>query len=324
MDVIKTLRSIHRLREFGGFRLIKAYVRIGVLRSVLKESLKGLVLRKSFRDIYHALQPVIVTALQKEYEPLMKKQLSYYSNNSDVNKRSNYIWFCWLQGIEAAPQIVIICLKSLRRYLPEKEIIIVDNNNRHDYVSLPDYIEKKWEKKQITSAHFSDLLRLELLIKYGGTWIDSTVLCTGENYMAGCLDSDLFVFQFKKDKNAQYAGISNWFVTSCQNNNILMTLRDMLFAYWKDYDCVLEYYIYHRFFDMIAIEMQDEIKKIPYAYSTNSLVLGHNWGRTFQQETWEKLVSMVSFHKLTYKVEDSVLKDNNNYYNFIIRNFNAE
>ena len=31
---------------------------------------------------------------------------------------------------------------------------------------------------QITKTHLSDLLRLELLIRYGGTWIDATVFCT--------------------------------------------------------------------------------------------------------------------------------------------------
>lgn len=43
-------------------------------------------------------------------------------------------------------------------------------------MKLPDYIVKKWEKGRIPADLFSDLLRLELLIRYGGTWIDSTVL----------------------------------------------------------------------------------------------------------------------------------------------------
>ena len=43
----------------------------------------------------------------------------------------------------------------------------------------------------------TDLLMLELLIKYGGTWIDSTVLCTSsiENIPEYYFDSDLFFYQ---------------------------------------------------------------------------------------------------------------------------------
>jgi hypothetical protein len=40
---------------------------------------------------------------------------------------------------------------------------------------------EKYQKKIIDNTHFSDLLRLELLIKYGGTWIDASVLVTKYN-----------------------------------------------------------------------------------------------------------------------------------------------
>ena len=59
------------------------------------------------------------------------------------------------------------------------EVIVIDEKNWREYIDLPDYIIRRRERKQIPPAHFTDLLRLELLIRYGGTWIDSTVLCTG-------------------------------------------------------------------------------------------------------------------------------------------------
>ena len=37
---------------------------------------------------------------------------------------------------------------------------------------------EKHKNNIIDNTHFSDLLRLELLIKYGGTWIDASVLIT--------------------------------------------------------------------------------------------------------------------------------------------------
>ena len=313
-------------RKFGGVRLVKAYARLGILGTVCKECLKGILKRKSADSIYYAYQPKILQTLRKQYASIMRERLLAYEKAELSHERSDIVWFCWFQGIENAPLIVRICLDSLKRYLPDKEIIIVDESNRQQYVSFPDHIERRWKKGQIPPAQFSDLFRLELLIKYGGTWIDSTVLCTGfkgskvQEYRK-YLDVDLFFFQFKQDEKVHYAGVSNWFITSCQNNPLLMTVRDMLYDYWRDYDCVLEYYIFHRFFDMIAAERLEAVKAMPYAYSPDSLALGHNWGKTFKQKTWDKLVSEVAFHKVAYQLDMGVINDKNNYYNYIISEY---
>ena len=326
MAKYKLSKILGLFRKFGGLRLIKAYARLGVLGTVCKECLKGVWRRKSADSIYYAYQPKILQALQKRYASTMRERLLAHEKAELSHERSNLVWFCWFQGIENAPLIVRICLDSLMRYLPDREIRIVAEGNRQQYVSFPDHIEERWKKGQIPPAQFSDLLRLELLIKYGGTWIDSTMLCTGfRNSKAlefkDYLDTDLFFFQFKNNENAAFAGISNWFISSCKNNPLLMTLRDMLYAYWKDYDCVLEYFIFHRFFDMIASERPDVVKVMPYAYSPDSLALGHNWGKTFIQETWDRLISEIAFHKLAYQIDESIVKNKKNYYNHIIREY---
>lgn len=321
MAKYKLSKLIRLFQKFGGFRLVKGYFKLGVLGIVIKECVKGTLKRKSADEVYYAYQHIIVKAVQEQYKSVMSEALKTYTEKQLDKQRSNIIWYCWLQGIENAPSIIHICLSSLKKQIAGKDIRVVDDSNRHQLVELPEFIETKWKKKLIPPAMFADLLRLELLIKYGGTWIDSTILCTGSNYLPECLDADLFFFQFKKNENAPFAGISNWFITSCQNNVLLMALRDMLYAYWKDHDCVLEYFIFHRFFDMIAEERPDEVSKIPYAYSPNVLALGHNWGRTFKQDTWERLISVVAFHKLAYKIEDSVVKDKSNYYNYIVKTY---
>ena len=68
-------------------------------------------------------------------------------------------------------------------------------NNFKQYIELPDYIEKKFEKGKISMAHFSDLLRISLLAKWGGMWIDSTALCTDEDFFRYASKQRLFVFK---------------------------------------------------------------------------------------------------------------------------------
>lgn len=77
----------------------------------------------------------------------------------------------------------------------------------------------------------TDLLRLKLLINYGGLWLDATVLCTGKasDYF---FSSDLFFFQCLKhgrDGHASY--ISSWFMSAKTNNKILIAIRELCYEY---------------------------------------------------------------------------------------------
>ena len=183
-------------------------------------------------------------------------------------------------------------------------------------------------KGRIPAALFSDLLRLELLIKYGGTWIDSTVLCTGfkgsnVQEFKGFLDAELFLFQYSRQGSKEIS-ISNWFITARKNNEVLMVLREMLYAYWKDYDCTLDYYMFHLFFSMIAKEYPEEIAKMPYGSSMNSIFLMHHLGDKFQEQKWERLKQRVCFHKLSFRLSEEILKDKDDYYNKIIELYKYE
>ena len=115
--------------------------------------------------------------------------------------------------------------------------------------------------------------------------------------------------------------ISNWFITACSNNEVLIVLRDMLYAYWKDYDCTLDYYIFHLFFGVISKEFPDIISNMPYGYSPSSLTLLHHWGEKFDQMKWEKLIPKVCFHKLAFRVDKNVKQNKENYYNYILSEY---
>ena len=95
----------------------------------------------------------------------------------------------------------------------------------------------------------------------------------------------------------------------------------MLFAYWKDYDCTLDYYIFHLFFAHISQEYPEDIAKMPYGQSTNSLMLLHNWDERFNQQKWDRLISNVCFHKLAFRIGEDVIDNKNNYYNYILSEY---
>ena len=318
-------KLISRYKQFGGFRLVVEYAKQGVLFSAIKAGIKCIVKRQSFKQIYPEVLGRVEPFLIERYAPVVSSFKIQVSGNLE-HKRSKIVWFCWLQGIEQAPDIVKACYNSLKRNLPDREIKVIDNNNWTEYVELPESIISKWQKGLIPAALFSDLLRLELLIKYGGTWIDSTVLCTGFNGSKAqefkkYLDADLFLFQYTKQGSIPVS-ISNWFITACSNNEVLIVLRDMLYAYWKDYNCTLDYYIFHLFFSMLSKEYPEEILAMPYGQSMNSLALLHHWDEKFNQTKWDRLVDNVCFHKLAFRLDDNIKTNKDNYYNYIISIYN--
>lgn len=316
-----------RIRQFGGWRVVRIYAKNGALWPMIKAILRNPFSRQSYKKAYSVAVRKMEPILYDAYDSVMRERKGYYASQSLEHHRSKIVWFCWLQGMEKAPLIIKVCYESLVRNLNDREIRVIDERNWKEFVQLPEFVVRKWEKQQIPPAHFTDLLRLELLIRYGGTWIDSTVLCTGltpenERETLSFLDADLFMFQYTRPASNQWGGIGNWFISSCTNNEVLMVLRDMLYAYWKDYDCLVNYYVFHLFFSMLREVYPNEIASMPYGYAMRSLALVTHWGEPFKQEQWDRLTSKVCFHKLAYSVKKEALIGRDNYYHHVINQYN--
>ncbi len=308
-------KFIIRYKQFGGFQLLWEYTKLGILPVVVMGFFRSIFKRRSFKTIY----PDVLGRV----EPFLKEQFrvsDFKPQDKDLlHKHPKVIWWCWLQGFDNAPEIVKVCHRSLQKNLNDYDIKVIDAKNWKNYVELPKFIEQKWNKKQIPPALFSDLLRLQLLIKYGGTWIDATVLCTGKEHTKEYLAADLFLFQYTRPGEKWSGDISNWFISTHSNNVVLMALRNMLFAYWKDYNVTLDYYIFHLFFAMVAKKYPEQIAAMPYGYSVWSITLMHHLSDTFDKDKWDKLVSKVSFHKLAFRLNDDIKNNKDNYYNYVLR-----
>ncbi|WP_222864769.1 capsular polysaccharide synthesis protein, partial [Serratia marcescens] len=88
------------------------------------------------------------------------------------------VWVCWFQGIEQAPALVKRCIDSIEKNVGDAKVVVLNDDNIKDFITLPDYIIEKYQKGMITKAHYSDIVRCSLLSKYGGIWMDATVYLT--------------------------------------------------------------------------------------------------------------------------------------------------
>ena len=236
------------------------------------------------------------------------------ARNKDICDEQT-IWIYWRQGFDQAPTLVQKCIMSARRYAGKYRVVLLDEKNRRDYIEFPDFIERKHDEQIIKEALFSDLLRISLLIHYGGIWCDATCLWTA-GLPAMVEESDFFIFS----ESLMMANItplvgSTWFIKSEKRNIVLIKTRNCLFNYWYHYNFLPNYFIFHIVLSLIVKE-DEEARKIwdsmPYICNMNPHVMQFSFSKPYSQQVFDAIKAQCFIHKLTYKFDKSLLKDNMN------------
>ncbi len=212
---------------------------------------------------------------------------------------------CWLQGIENAPLLVRRCVKHLTSKMDGWKINILTSENYAEFTDIPDSILEKYRRGSISDAHFSDLLRLDVLIKYGGVWIDPTVYCSCEKMPSYITDTDLFIYTNFTLENTEVSKISNWLIAAKPNNIFLGATQKLLYAYWNKYDYAVSYFIFHLFFTMVTERFEDEWERLPRFHNLNPHILQWEFGKPYDRERLKMIARFADFHKLTYRLEQS-------------------
>ena len=259
--------------------------------------------KKNNKYIFKIIFPltlIILSICEKFFKyQYIKTKFNYVLNDipnyDHTHKTNNTIFWCWFQGEEYAPKLYSSGLNSIRMNLKNFNIITINDNNIENYVHFPSYIMKKYNDKKITRTHFSDLLRLELLIKYGGTWIDASVLIS--NYTESYFNKDLFFF---REKTFEAVG-SSWFLTSEKESPILKITRDLLYEYWRINDYLYEYFLFHMFLKMACYFSLDDFKSLPYISNRPPHQLRDVLNHKFSQNLYNKIISSITVHKLSIK-----------------------
>lgn len=261
----------------------------------------------------------------KYIEKRYKNALDKTEKKKGSGKFSKIIWWCWLQGEEEIPPFQQKCLQSIKKHIKDREIKIISLKNLSEYIELPEYIIDKYNKGIISNTHLSDLIRLELLCKYGGTWIDSTAYIT--SYDKNLFDKNLFVYKncnrfwFANKNEIENEPIiaDNWFITAEIDNPILCTVKDLLYDYWKNNNYLIDYFIFHYLFTLtVNYKYKDEFNKILTLPHVNPHILQYEMFNNFDKVKFESIKKLSSIHKLTYKVSESQIKKNS-FYMYILK-----
>lgn len=228
-----------------------------------------------------------------------------------IAQNKNAIWFMWQQGMENAPRLVKYNLAVLQKRFGKDRVKVITEKNLFDYIELPEFIKTKIEKKIISPTHFSDIVRIQLLATYGGMWVDSTLLFSGD-LPEVIYNQSFFVPQtLKPGRDGKAIPVSNWLIVSKSNSDIVNRMRDLLFYYWEIYDRSVDYFIFHHLLMLVFDEFLSEFQDMIVYDNTqpHALLIAMKTKKMDTKEIKEYM-QLSPIHKLTNKLDTAFEEEN--------------
>jgi hypothetical protein len=309
-----------KFKRAGGVQILKQYAKAHVLGyAMLQAALMG-TSQKSLEIVRLSVSNRVLGKLRKKYRSYIEEYLTREGQKTPKERvRTDHIWILWLDGLDSAPEVVKVCVRSVTEHFPDKKVHILTEENYRDYVTFPPFIQEKIDCGVISKTHMSDLLRLELLIRYGGTWLDATVFCSSPKVPDYMLDSDLFLFQdLKPGLDGHSQRISSWMITACTNHPILRLTRALLYAYWKKNTAMDDYFLFHDFFELAIESYPQEWKDVVPCSNAAPHILLLRMFEQYDERIWKAVREMTPFHKLTYKFETEKTQIPGTYYKVLL------
>lgn len=130
-----------------------------------------------------------------------KFPIEIINNNLELIGIPKIIWIYWHDF--NMPQLVRVCVSNIIRLHPDYEIHVLNHKTIKEYID----IDIDTLCNMIPIANLSDLIRLKLLKKYGGVWIDASVI----------LEENIEDFFLVKENRFEIIGFHNLYQSKHSN-----------------------------------------------------------------------------------------------------------
>jgi len=146
--------------------------------------------------------------------------------NSNIPK---IIWILWLQGFEDAPDVVKRCLASWKKHNPTWKINLLDETNIKQFIDVHAIIGRNY--KEISKQALSDVIRINLLSKFGGVWTDATCFCCKplDEWLGSYIAPGFFAFRDPGNDRP----ISSWFLASGADSKLTQKYCETVNLFWS-------------------------------------------------------------------------------------------
>lgn len=300
-------------------RYISDYTKFILMGHLLNPLWHDRLRRRKRRGYYNYRR---VNRYLEPYLPFVKSLKLTGKKIADTDiRRDNKIFSIWFQGEENAPRLVKACFQRLRQFYGDR-VVILDNDTLWEWVTLPEYIKEKWERKKIVPANFSDICRVALLHQHGGMWFDATDYLTSR-VPQWIEDSDLFIYM-EGGRITPYTFIQSCFMRGVKGNELLGGVLELIYEYWKKENKAVDYFLFHFLFRFL-VENNEEAAEIFERMPKVNQDPTHNlWFKyltePYSDETFRRATEGTFFQKTTFKSKQAFHPNEGTIADYIINN----
>lgn len=258
----------------------------------------------------------------RKIQNILSKSISFPSDyeysNVNYDGKEAPIWVCWLQGEENMPLIPQLCLQSICKHANGHKVIVLTLDNYNEYVKIPQILIEMYSAGKIKPAHFTDILRINLLAQQGGLWLDATMLVTRD------LPQEIYNYPFfsiKTENRGYFVSQCRWavFCLGAQKGNpLFIYLASMFEQYITKTDIFVDYFLFDNFIDMLYKRypiIREQIDNLPL---NNPCVhdIAPLLCKQISEDDFDKLTKDTYIFKLSHKryTSDMLLKNPDNLY----------
>ncbi|WP_455490401.1 capsular polysaccharide synthesis protein [Granulicatella sp.] len=245
----------------------------------------------------------------------------------------NIIWTMWQQGEAQMPETVRASMKTIKDFAERNgcEFILLTDENLVDFIDIPTDIIEKYKRKELTAAHYSDIIRFSLLYQYGGIWMDATL------FVSPYATVDMFKGDFfslnhppiHADEIERAIGDFKWssfFLAGKKEKSYFKHIQDLYIYFIRKYP-VFIHYLMMDYFILSEYELNDEFKdlvdELPVlAPAERVWFLRDHANDIFDENVWTEVLKTTPIMKTTYKINPEELIPQSYLYKFFYGELN--
>lgn len=209
----------------------------------------------------------------------------------------------WNSPLDTAPPLVQACISEMTRLhadLPTP-LTVLDGASARELVEIPDAVADALEKDH--PAHFSDFVRVSVLDRLGGIWVDATCWAPAPlpQAVAPLLTAGALYPRWTRRQ------IGNWFIAAVPRTPLIRLQRLALDAWWRSGGGIPDYFLYHRIFEVLldlVPEFRGQWDAVPTLSSAASHLLQLGMMQPWDADAMRFVAGTSIVQKLSYKYDD--------------------
>lgn len=222
-----------------------------------------------------------------------------------AEKNPKSIWVFWYQTDTKIPDVPYYCMEHMKN-ISGYTLNIITKDNIRDFVYIEDALSLL-ESKKITIQFFSDILRMRLLRRHGGIWIDSTIAILSPDSFNKIFDNlSFYTMKPIVEPVWRFVAVGKWSSfcwAGTKDNPFFACIDDCFTEYIKNHEGCFEYlhidYTINAAYESVGF-IKDMIDAVPPTCK-NASYIANILNEKYDDGFYKKYVIENPMAKLTYK-----------------------